>query len=171
VTRDALALLLVMAWLVAERVAELAWARRNERWLRSRGATEHGAGHYPLIVLLHGGFLASLALEASLRGPGLHARWPAVAAGLLAATAVRYWCLASLGRRWSTRILVMPGAALVRTGPYRWLKHPNYAVVVLELLLYPLLFHAWWTMAWASVANAFALRTRIAVEERALGRR
>lgn len=161
-------LLSVMAVLIVQRVAELLWARRNEQWLRARGAQEFGASHYPAIVLLHTGFLFSLAIESWLRGSELHREWRVIAAVLVALLALRYWCLSALGKYWNTKILVVPGAALVRRGPYRRFKHPNYAVVIAELLLYPLLFQAYWTLLWASALNAIVLRRRLAVENQAL---
>lgn len=158
----------VMIVLIVQRIAELLWARRNEQWLRGRGAQEFGADHYSAIVLLHTGFLFILAFEAWLRGPELHREWRVIAAVLVALLALRYWCLGALGKYWNTKILVVPGATLVRRGPYRWSKHPNYAVVIAELLLYPLLFQAYWTLLWASALNAIVLRRRIAVENQAL---
>ncbi len=158
----------VLGVLVVQRLTELAWAKRNERWLRENGAQEFGANHYPAIVLLHTGFLFSLGLEAWLRGPQFHPQWRALAVLLLAAFAFRYWCLSALGKYWNTKILVVPGAKLIRRGPYRWFKHPNYGVVIAELLLYPLLVQAWWTLFWASALNALLLAVRIQTENQAL---
>lgn len=158
----------VLGLLVLQRLLELAWARRNERRLRARGAREFGARHYPLIVLLHLGFLASLAVEGWQRGPQMHPAWPLLAPVLLAAFVLRYWCLRALGEYWNTKILVAPGAALIRRGPYKFFKHPNYGIVIAELLLYPLLFQAWWTMIWASLLNAIMLYFRISMENQAL---
>ncbi|MEK7728618.1 MAG: isoprenylcysteine carboxylmethyltransferase family protein [candidate division KSB1 bacterium] len=161
-------LLGVLSVLVAQRVGELLWARRNERRLRAHGAQEFGANHYPAIVLLHAGFLLSLAIESWLRGPQFHPFWRVLAVLLVAAFAFRYWCLAALGQYWNTKILVVPGARLVRRGPYKWFKHPNYGVVIAELVLYPLLFQAWWTLLWASALNAALLYLRISTENEAL---
>lgn len=158
----------VLSMLVLQRLLELVWARRNERRLRTNGAREFGARHYPFIVMLHLGFLTSLALEGWWRGPQIHPAWPMLAPLLLAALWFRYWCLRALGEYWNTKILVVPGAALIRRGPYKWFKHPNYGIVIAELLLYPLLFQAWWTMIWASTLNAFMLYLRISTENQAL---
>jgi len=162
------ALIAALSLLVLQRIIELIWARRNEQWLRANGAREFGARHYPWIVLLHTGFLASFAWEGWQRGPQLHSAWPVILILLGAAFCFRYWCLGALGKYWNTKILVVPGARLIRTGPYKWLKHPNYGVVIAELLLYPLLFQAWWTMLWASTLNALMLYIRISTENRAL---
>lgn len=161
-------LLGIVSVLVLQRLAELVWAKRNERWLRANGAKEFGARHYPAIVLLHTGFLFSLAVEAWLNGPQYHSQWRAIVTLLVAAFAFRYWCLTALGKYWNTKILVVPGALLIRRGPYRWFKHPNYGVVIAELLLYPLLVQAWWTMLWASALNALLLAVRIKIENQAL---
>jgi methyltransferase len=161
-------LLGIVSVLLLQRLAELLWARRNERWLRAHGAKEFGASHYPAIVLLHAGFLLSLALEAWRGGPQFHPQWRVIAVLLVAAFAFRYWCLAALGKYWNTKILVVPGAQLIRRGPYRWFKHPNYGVVVAELLLFPLLLQAWRTLLWASVLNAALLAIRIKTENQAL---
>ena len=161
-------LLGIVSVLVLQRLAELVWAKRNERWLRANGAKEFGARHYPAIVLLHTGFLTSLAVEAWLRGPQFHPQWRAIVTLLLAAFAFRYWCLTALGKYWNTKILVVPGAQLICRGPYRWFKHPNDGVVIAELLLYPLLVQAWWTLLWASVLNALLLTVRIKIENQAL---
>ena len=158
----------VMIVLIVQRIAELVWARRNEQWLRANGAIEFGANHYPAIVLLHTGFLASLAIESWLRGPQLHSQWHMILALLFAAFVLRYWCLAALGKFWNTKILVVPGAKLIRRGPYRWFKHPNYGVVIAELILYPLLMQAWWTLLWVALLNACLLTLRIKTENQAL---
>jgi methyltransferase len=161
---------LVVAGLAAQRVGELAWSKRNERRLVERGAVEYGRSHYPAMVALHVGWLASTLVEAR-RPSRLPPPVRAVAFGtFVAVQPLRYWAIASLGDRWSTRVLVPPGEAPIATGPYRYLPHPNYVAVVAELAALPLALGAWRTAAWASVANAAVLRTRIGVERAALGR-
>ena len=151
-----------------QRLGELVWSKRNERRLRDRGAVEFGRSHYPVMVALHVGWLASMLAEAQ-RPSAVGRRLRLVALGVLViAQPVRYWAIASLGDRWSTRVLVPPGEAPVATGPYRYLDHPNYAVVVAELAAAPLMLGAWRTALWATLANAAVLRTRIAVERDAL---
>lgn len=158
------------ALIAAQRLAELALAAANRRWLLERGAVEHGAGHYPLFVVLHAAWLAGWLAEGLARdapGPG----WPLWAGLFLAAQGLRYWCVASLGRRWNTRILVLPGAPPVRSGPYRFLRHPNYLAVAVELACVPLIFGAWLTALAASLLNAWLLlAVRIPAEEAALAR-
>ncbi len=157
--------------IAVQRLGELAWSKRNERRLRGRGAIEHGRSHYPVMVALHVGWLASMLLET--RRPPTRLR-PArlVAFGMfVAAQPLRYWAISSLGDRWTTRVLVPPDEAPVATGPYRYLDHPNYAAVVAELAAAPLMLGAWRTALWSTLANAALLRTRIAVERDALHER
>jgi methyltransferase len=156
--------------LALERLVELAVAARNAARLRARGAVEHGRGHYPAMVLFHLGFLLACALEPLLlpRPWPLTASLAALAAALLA-QGLRWWAVAALGGRWTTRILVLPGASPVTEGPYRWLAHPNYAAVALELLAVPLIGGALLTAAAATLGNAVLLSVRIPAEERALG--
>jgi len=160
---------LLVALVATERVVELALSRRNVRRLLRLGGIEAGAGHYPWMVFMHAAFLAACPLEVLvLRRPFV----PALAAAmtfLLATTmALRYWVVASLAGRWSTRVIVLPGARLVRSGPYRWMRHPNYVAVVLELLALPLIHGAWLTAASFSGLNALVLLVRIRVENAAL---
>jgi len=160
---------LLIGAVVAERVAELAISRRNLVWARSRGGREHAFGHYPLMVALHTGLLVACLIEAAHRPfiPALG--WPMIAVVGLAQT-LRWWCIATLGPRWNTRIVVIPGLPLVAGGPYRWLRHPNYVAVVLEVIALPLVHTAWVTAVVFTVANAGLLRIRIAAENAALER-
>lgn len=154
--------------LALQRLGELAWSKRNERRLRERGAVEYGQSHYPAMVALHVGWLASTLLEAR-RPSAVPTPVRAVALGaFLAAQPLRYWAIASLGDRWSTRVLVPPDEPPLVGGPYRYLDHPNYVAVVAELAALPLLLGAWRTALWSTVANAAVLRARIAVERDAL---
>jgi methyltransferase len=160
-------LYLVVALVAAQRLGELVWARRNERRLRAEGAIEAGAGHYPFFVVLHAAWLAAILL---LVPPDT-----APNAGLLAAYLVvqglRLWTMLSLGRFWTTRILTLSSAPLVRRGPYRWLRHPNYVVVTVEMALLPLVFGAVWIAALFSLANLALLAIRIRAENAALAPR
>jgi methyltransferase len=151
-----------------QRLLELALSRRNERRLRARGAIERGRGHYPLIVALHALWLLSTLTEGILRGPDLPAFWPIPLALFLLVQPLRYWAIFTLGQHWNTRILVVPGARLVRRGPYRYLKHPNYVVVAVEILTFPLIFGAWITALVFSILNAALLYVRTKEENRAL---
>ena len=160
----------LVAVVVLARLAELRVAARHLRWALGRGGVEHGAGHYPVMVALHTAFLAACLAEVLLADrPFLPAlAWPALAL-LVAAHALRWWCITSLGRRWTTRIVVLPGEALVTSGPYRWLRHPNYVAVAAEIVALPLVHTAWVTALVFSVLNAvLLLAVRIPAEERAL---
>jgi len=154
--------------LCAERLVELAIARRNEGWIRGAGGVEHGARLTRWIVAFHAAWFAAFILEAGLRGaaPVLGVVPPLVCFGLL--QALRYWCIASLGPFWNTKVLVLPGAPPVRRGPYRWLRHPNYLVVLVEIALYPALFGCWVTALVFGLVNAVLLQRRVAQEDAAL---
>lgn len=158
----------VFAGIVLLRLIELLRAHSNEKWMRERGAREFGRGHYPFIVLLHICFFASLLLETGIKGYPLITGWQLAVAVLLLVQMLRYWVIFSLGRYWNTRILVIPGSARIRKGPYKHFRHPNYVIVVLELLLIPLIFKAWLTLVWVNIANSVVLYFRIKQEERAL---
>ena len=156
----AAALLLLLVTL--QRLGELFHARRNTRRLLAEGAVEIGAGHYPLLVLLHASWLGAL----WIRIVSGHAEfiWPAAALYLVVECA-RVWVMASLGRYWTTRILVPRAAPLVRCGPYRFLRHPNYWVVAAEIALLPLALGSWPIAVVFSLANAAMLAWRIRIEE------
>jgi methyltransferase len=168
VSSRALFLLLVVA-VAGERLLELVLSRRHERALRARGAVEAGARHYPLMVGVHVLLLAAAPAEVLLLDrpflPWLG--WPMVA--VVAATmALRYWVVLTLGERWTTRVLVVPGAPLVARGPYRFLRHPNYLAVALEVVALPLVHTAWLAALVCGVANLLVLARRIRVEDAAL---
>ena len=166
------ALFLALVGAVAlERLGELAISRRHERRLLARGAVEAGAGHYPLMVAVHVALLVAAPAEVLLlRRPFLPwLGWPMLA--LVAATmALRYWVVATLGERWTTRVFVLQGAPLVASGPFRFLPHPNYLAVAVEVVALPLVHTAWLTALACGVANLLVLRQRIRVEDQALGR-
>ena len=158
---------IVLGLVVLQRLAELALAARNTRRLLAKGAVEVGRGHYPLIVALHAGWLAALALLVPADAPPL---WPLLGLFLLL-QAARIWVIASLGPYWTTRIITLPGAPLVRRGPYRWLRHPNYLVVVLEIAVLPLAFDAVGIAIVFSLLNAAMLWHRVRIESAALAAR
>lgn len=157
----------VVLLVLAQRLAEVLWARRNERRLLSQGGIEVGARHYPLFFLLHGAWLAALALLVPADAPVI---WPLLVVFALL-QAARLWVIASLGRYWTTRIITLPGAPIVRRGPYRWLRHPNYAIVAAEIAILPLAFGAWPIAVVFSALNALLLHHRIRLEEQALASR
>ncbi len=161
-------LVLVVTLVAGQRLLELVLARRNERRARARGAVERGRGHYPFIVALHTLWLVCTLTEGLLRGPEVPVFWPVPLALFLLVQPLRYWALFSLGESWNTKILVVPGSNPVRRGPYRYLNHPNYVVVVVEILAFPLIFGAWVTALVFTVLNAAVLYVRIREENRAL---
>lgn len=155
--------MLVLALVTVERLGELIIARRNTARLLAQGGVEHGAKHYPLIVALHAAWLAGLWLLAWDRPVA-----PAWLAGYLFLQTLRAWVLATLGARWTTRIITVPGEVLVRRGPYRFMSHPNYAVVVGEVAVLPMVFGLPAYAAAFSILNAAALWIRIRAENAAL---
>ena len=163
------AYLVLLSLFALERGAELALSTRNARRALARGAVEAGRGHYPAMVIFHALFLVACAAEA-LAFPAPPPAWAWLAALLaLAAQGLRWWSVASLGERWNTRILVLPGVPPVQRGPYRWLRHPNYVAVAVELGALPLAFGSWRTALAFSLGNVALLAVRIPAEERALG--
>jgi methyltransferase len=160
---------LLVAAVALERLAELVVARRNLAWSRAHGGVEFGAEHYPLMVVLHTGFLAGALVEViGLHRPFLPALgWPMFAI-VVAAQALRWWCITTLGRQWNTRVVVIPGAPRVAGGPYRFVPHPNYVAVVAEGIALPLVHTGWITALVFTVLNAVLLRTRIRTENAAL---
>lgn len=155
-------------WLVllvaVQRLGELALARRNTARLLARGGREVGARHYPLIVVLHAGWLIAIFLAVPADATPA---WPLLALFVLLQVG-RIWVIASIGEFWTTRIVTVPNAPLVRQGPYRWARHPNYLVVIGEIAVLPLTFGAWAIAVVFSLANAAVLTWRIRVENAAL---
>jgi methyltransferase len=156
-----------VALVAAQRLGELALSRRNAEALLRRGATEHGRSHYPLIVMLHVAWLGALLWVVPADA------WPNwwLAGIYVALQVVRAWAILSLGPYWTTRVITLPSAPLVTSGPYRFLRHPIYAVVAGEIALLPLAFGAWRLALVASAVNAAMLAWRIGSEERALSPR
>lgn len=152
-----------VAAMAAQRLLELRHARRNETALRARGAIEVGAGHYPVIVSMHTAWLASTLWE------GHRARRvrPVPLVALFAAQGLRYWAIRTLGPQWTTRVLVDTASTPVTSGPYRFLRHPNYVAVAAEIAAFPMVVGAWRTATGFSLANALVLRHRIDVEDSA----
>jgi methyltransferase len=156
-----------------ERVVELVISKRNAAKAFARGGIEYGFAHFPAMVVLHTGLLLACAAEVYFGNrpfiPLLG--WPMLVIAL-AAQAGRYWCIASLGEQWNTRVIVVPGAGRVASrGPYRWLKHPNYVIVAIEGAALPLVYSAWITAIAFTVLNAILLlRFRIPIENGALKR-
>ena len=154
---------IILALVTLQRLAELVVAQRNTKALLARGAYEASPGHYPLIVAVHALWLATLWWLA----PGKAVTWPLIAVFVLLQLG-RVWILATLGRRWTTRIIVVPGERLVARGPFRLVRHPNYLVVAGEIAVLPLAFGLWQVALVFSLANAAVLAIRIRAEEKAL---
>ena len=154
----------IIGFLVFQRLVELGIARRNHRALVARGAIEFGRRHYPALVALHAGWL--LALLGTI-DPQTPVSIPLLAVFVLLECG-RVWVVVTLGSRWTTRVMVVPGAKRIRAGPYRYVNHPNYLIVCGEIAVVPLMFGAWTLAVIASALNLLALRTRIRVENQAL---
>jgi methyltransferase len=152
-----------------ERLAELALSRRNAAWSFARGGHERGRGHFPFMVALHTAFLLGAGAEVLLLGRAFS---PAIGAAMLAlalgSQALRWWAISTLGPRWNTRVIVVPGAPRIADGPYRFVSHPNYAAVVVEGFALPLIHGAWITAAAFTLLNVPLLAVRIRCEEQAL---
>nr|WP_318503306.1 isoprenylcysteine carboxylmethyltransferase family protein [Bacillus sp. T3] len=153
-----------------QRLVELTIAKRNEKWLKEQGGVEFGQTHYYFIVLMHMMFFVFLIYEVIYFNRGISQIWPILLTFFLITQAGRIWAMTSLGRHWNTKIIVLPKASPIKKGPYRYLKHPNYVVVSLELLVIPLLFNAYFTALLFALLNIGILSKRIPAEERALAR-
>ncbi|HET9160042.1 MAG TPA: isoprenylcysteine carboxylmethyltransferase family protein [Caulobacteraceae bacterium] len=160
-------LALMLGLVIGQRLSELVIARRNTRRLLARGGREIGRQHYPLFIVLHAAWIAAMAIFIP------YDRWPympLIVVYLLLQLA-RVWVITSLGPYWTTRIITLDGAPIVKRGPYRFIKHPNYLVVGMEILTLPLAFQAWWIAIVFTVLNTALIGYRISVEERALSAR
>lgn len=158
---------LLFVFVLLQRVVELVVAKRNEKLMYAKGAYEVGADHYPYMVVLHVGFLMSLLIEVTFDGVNsLTNGWLLVL--FLVLQVVRVWCIRSLGVFWNTKILVIKGAYVVAKGPYKYIRHPNYVVVCLEILLLPVMFGAYFTAILFTILNLWMLSVRIPLEEEAL---
>ncbi len=157
------AAIVILGFVTLQRLLEMQLAEKHSRKLLTEGAVEHGAGHYPFIVALHTAWLAALWWWA----PGRPISIPFLTVFAIL-QAGRVWVIRSLGERWTTRIIVKPGAPLVRAGPYRFVGHPNYMVVIGEIAVLPLVFGLWQIAIIFSLLNALILTVRIRAENRAL---
>jgi methyltransferase len=153
----------ILAIVTLQRLAELVLARANTNRLLARGGIEVAAGHYPLVVAMHTAWLISLWVWGRDQPVNLFAL-----AIFIVLQGLRLWVIATLGRRWTTRIIMVPGQPLISSGPYRWLSHPNYAVVAAEIAVLPLALHLPLLALTFTVLNAGVLGIRIRTEARAL---
>jgi methyltransferase len=160
---------LLILLVALERVAELVISQRNLQWSMERGGQEFGRGHYPAMVVLHVALLAGALVEVRVADRDMV---PALAVPMLGlvvvAQALRWWCIATLGRRWNTRVVIVPGLPRVASGPYRWIAHPNYLAVVIEGVALPLVGSAWVTAFLFTAFNGVLLTVRIRTEDAAL---
>jgi methyltransferase len=169
VSPTALAYAAFIGLTAVERLVEVRVSNRNAAWSFARGGREFGRGHYPFMVVLHTGFLFACVAEVLLLDrPFLPAVGGPLIAAAVALQGLRWWCITTLGPRWNTRVIIVPGLPRVSGGPYRFLPHPNYVVVVLEGLVLPLVHSAWLTALAFTVLNAALLFVRIRVENEAL---
>ncbi|TWT02345.1 isoprenylcysteine carboxyl methyltransferase family protein [Planomicrobium sp. CPCC 101079] len=160
---------IVFGFVIVQRLLEIMYAKSNERRMKQQGAIEAGASHYKWIVLLHVLFFVSLLLEVLYMEVIRDGAWFFFLLLFIVAQILRVWALASLGQFWNTKILVLPGAEKVKSGPYRWIPHPNYVVVALEIASLPMIFGAWRTALVFTIANALLLLlVRIPAEKKAL---
>jgi methyltransferase len=156
------------SFLILQRLCEVFLARSNEKKLRSKGAVEAGQKHYKWMVLMHASFFAVFFIEVVNLCAKPPLWWPIPFVLFLFAQVIRVWAIASLGMYWNTKILLLPGARVVAKGPYRFMRHPNYTVVTVELFVIPLIFGAYYTAILFTLLNILMLRVRIPAEEKAL---
>jgi len=159
------AFLLILA---VQRLGELRVSARHEVALRARGAVEAGAGHFPMEVVAQVVWMAAMVVEVLFLGARPWSVWWVFALLYVAAEALRAWAIATLGERWTVRVLVLPGTPLVAGGPYRWMRHPNYVAVAIETVAAPLIFGGWRSAIVGAVFYGAALAVRLQVEDRAL---
>ncbi|MGE1234632.1 isoprenylcysteine carboxyl methyltransferase family protein [Bacillus altitudinis] len=159
---------IVIGIFICQRLIEMLVAKRNEKKVKALGAIEFGASHYPYMVAMHAAFFLSLIGETWLLHLQPSRFFLLLLVFLFATQVIRYWALCSLGTFWNTKILVVPNAMIVKKGPYRWLKHPNYVVVAIELMFIPLLFNAFITAILFTCLNGWMMMVRIQTEEKAL---
>ncbi|HLR23353.1 MAG TPA: isoprenylcysteine carboxylmethyltransferase family protein [Pseudogracilibacillus sp.] len=152
---------------IAERLVELKIAAKNESWMKQHGGFEVGKGHYKLFIIMHVAFFLSLMVELQYITVGFHISLFIL---FMLVQLCRVWCMLSLGRFWNTKIIVLPSVAVIKTGPYKYMKHPNYVIVFAELFLLPAMFGALWTASLFPLLHMSLLSVRIPLEDKALGR-
>ncbi len=159
---------LFIAVVISQRLIEMRIARQHAQWIKSQGGYERGEEHYPYIVTMHILFFVALLTEVTFTWTE-QSQWSMIPLMIFLLTQWgRVWVLSSLGRFWNTRIMILPGAKIVAKGPYRFVRHPNYLIVAIEIVVLPLIFHAYWTAAVFTLFNATLMVIRIKEEERAL---
>ncbi|MBV7508009.1 hypothetical protein KW850_22595 [Bacillus sp. sid0103] len=159
---------IIIGFIVLQRMVELGIAKSNEKWMKRQGAIEFGVSHYRYMVLIHVLFFICLITEKVNWDHGLSHLWPILLSVFLMAQIIRIWVITSLGRYWNTKIIVLKNAKIIQKGPYRFIKHPNYFVVTIELVVVPLLYDLYFTAGVFTILNAIILMIRIPEEEKAL---
>ncbi|MCM3109323.1 isoprenylcysteine carboxyl methyltransferase family protein [Lederbergia lenta] len=159
---------IVFIFVVIQRLLELMLANRNEQWMKSQGAIEYGHSHYVYMVLMHISFFISLIVEVIFNNKSVHPYWVILLFIFLIIQTARIWVILSLGKYWNTKIIVLPGSNIVSKGPFQLIKHPNYLIVTIELIILPLMFQAYLTMIAFFFLNQIILAIRIPIEEQAL---
>lgn len=159
---------LFIGLVIFQRITELVIARKNEEWMKKQGAIEFGQGHYPVMVAIHTAFLIFFILEVIVFNKQLSSFWQVLLVLFIFTQAMRIWALASLGKFWNTKIIILPGADVIKKGPYKIIKHPNYLIVSIELIVIPLMFNAYITTVLFTLMNILILSIRIPAEEKAL---
>ncbi|WP_342432074.1 isoprenylcysteine carboxyl methyltransferase family protein [Neobacillus sp. FSL H8-0543] len=160
--------LLFFIFVVFQRAIELFVARKNEKWMKDQGALEFGSNHYQYMVFMHALFFVFFFIEKITINRDVPQFWPLLLSVFVFTQIMRFWVISSLGKYWNTKILVLPNVNVIRKGPYRFIKHPNYVVVTLELIVVPLLFGAYFTAILFTILNLLMLSVRIPAEEKAL---
>lgn len=158
----------VVGFIIIQRIVELLVARNNEKWIKSKGGYEVGTNHYPYMVAIHIGFFISLIIEFMVFAQTVSRFWVLLFVLFISLQIMRAWVIASLGRFWNTKILVLPGAHVVKKGPFHFIRHPNYVVVTSEIIVIPLMFEAYFTAIVFTILNLIILSVRIPKEEAAL---
>ena len=159
---------IIIVMLAIQRFLELLLARRNENFVRAKGAIEYDVKGYKVIVLMHIAFFISLISEYIFFGKSLSHYWILLLIIFLLAQILRYWAISTLGYYWNTKILVTPNTHPINQGPYKYIRHPNYLTVIVEITVVPLIFSCYFTAVFFSVLNLIVLRRRIRIEEQAL---
>ncbi|MGY0691731.1 isoprenylcysteine carboxyl methyltransferase family protein [Virgibacillus sp. FSP13] len=163
-------MIFLLGAIVCQRILELMIAKRNEKWMKERGGVEKGKKHYKWFIILHSLFFLAIIFEVELNDIAGKRLSSFLFLIFIATQFGRVWCIRTLGRFWNTKIIILPGVSLIKKGPYKYIKHPNYLIVFIELLIIPLMFDAYFTAFLFPLLHLGLLRLRIPREENALTR-
>lgn len=161
---------ILFVFIICQRIVELFIAKNNERWMKARGGIERFPNHHKWFIIVHTSFFLAILIEVYVRNEVIISLNYFLFCLFIATQIGRIWCIQSLGRFWNTKIIVLPGVSLIRKGPYKYVKHPNYIIVGLELLIVPLLFKAYITAFVFPILHLILLSIRIPSEEKALNK-